>query len=462
MQDLMNDASLNDLNNNLQYNINTRALYGNSYADFVEDFEVSECKYYSEAQVKTKLNSMEDFLSIFSLNCRSIHSNQNQIGDMIDSINEFKLNISIITLQEVWYRNTDLSFGGFKLFSKCRTGNSRVAGGGVGFLINNNLQAEILENNFFLEHIHEAICARVCVKNLKFVIVSLYRPPSNSARDITDFFNMFNDLLDYLADLNTPAFITGDLNLDLFKLRDLNSNSTTLFESLIANGFVSTIGRATRIAINSATLLDIIGVRGFIQNLTISGVMTSTISDHYVPFNVFNLNFKTKKDPQYFDKRTFSQQNMNNFTLSLAFEGWDTVLSSNVVNEASAFFIDKFIHYYNEHIPKKRVRFNKRTMPINKWQFKGLLKCRLKKLNLEAFSKTSDATAEDVKNYTDYRNNYNRAASKAKKIYYRKRVRDAGKDSKKLWDILKESMGEKKDANEVEFLEVGGIKIEWN
>ena len=130
------------------------------------------------------------------------------------------------------------------------------------------------------------------------------------------------------------------------------------------------------------------------------------------------------------------------------------------MNEASAFFIDKFIHYYNEHIPKKRVRFNKRTMPINKWQFKGLLKCRLKKLNLEAFSKTSDATAEDVKNYTDYRNNYNRAASKAKKIYYRKRVRDAGKDSKKLWDILKESMGKKKDANEVEFLEVDGIKIE--
>jgi hypothetical protein len=116
MQDLMNDRAVDDLNNNLAYNIGTRALYGNSFADFVADFEVAECKYYSEAQVKSKLNSMKDFISIFSLNCRSLYANANQIGDMIDSINESNLNISVITLQEVWYRNTDLLFDGFKLF----------------------------------------------------------------------------------------------------------------------------------------------------------------------------------------------------------------------------------------------------------------------------------------------------------------------------------------------------------
>jgi hypothetical protein len=274
------------------------------------------------------------------------------------------------------------------------------------------------------------------------------------------FFNMFNDFLDYLSDLNLPVILTGDLNLDMFKLSDLNSYPTSLFETLVSNGFVTTISRATRITLNSSTLLDIFGVRGFIQNLRLTGVMTSTISDHYVPFNIFNLDFSTTKPPQYFDKRSFTETNLNNFTLSLAFEDWNEVLASDNVNVSTALLIDKFLLHYNTQIPIKRVRFNRRTMPINKWQFKGLLKSRLKKLNLETLSKHKDATNIDVKRYSDYRNHYNRAASGAKRIYYKKRVVKAGKDAKKLWQILRESMGLQKKNNNVEFLEVGGVKIE--
>jgi exonuclease III len=216
MQDNIVDLSVDDLNSDPRYSMHTRALYGNVFSDLVTDFDIPDCQFYNEIQVINKLKTMNDYLSIFSLNCRSIFSNQGHVGDLIDSFNRNEgAYISILTLQELWCNVTQLNFPGYKYFSKCRS-NTRGSGGGVGLLIKDSFQTEILENNYFLAHIHESLTARVSINNFKFLVISLYRPPDNSRTAIRQFFEMFNDFLDYLSDLGLPVFLTGDLNLNFF------------------------------------------------------------------------------------------------------------------------------------------------------------------------------------------------------------------------------------------------------
>ncbi len=186
--------------------------------------------------------------------------------------------------------------------------------------------------------------------------------------------------------MNIPFFITGDFNLDLFKIGDLNSNSTRLIELLTYNGIINTITKATCITRTSHTLLDIIGVGNFINNLNFSGVLTTQISDHYLLLNAFRLRKKPKdrNESEFYTKRLMGEDNLNSLNDALFRTDWSPVLNSNNTNVAYSIFLKKFLTLYNEHCPITKMKKNKRRMPIQPWMTPHLLRCRLRKDELHS------------------------------------------------------------------------------
>ena len=457
----MND--LVGLNNNSRMDLKSECFYGSLYKDFLNDFSPTECKFYDEKQIKSTLNSYDyDYLSCFSINCQSILSNYNNITNFIDALTFNKSKISVIFCQETWH-NLSINFDGFVFINKART-YSR--GGGVAMFINNEIQYELIDDSSFYEEcIFECITAKIFIDSEEFLISSFYHPPSKRgiSKDITDriFLEKLSEYLHFLNSFNVPTFFGSDTNADLFQIDNLNSMATKMFEILSFDGFINAITKATRITLNSQTLIDIIGSKDYISNLVLNGVCTTQIADHLIPFNIFRLKKSNKKSKpnEYFTKRTFTDGKLNAFKTALAIQDWRIVLNEkNCVSSAYGKFISIFMSLFDRHVPKQKIKFNRRTMALSRFMSKGLMRSRLTKQKLYIkFLKT--LLPLHWTNFTTFRNLYNKLCRKARILTIRKDLKDSNGSSKKLWKILKENIGMTKKETKIDHLLVNGEKI---
>ena len=437
-------------------------IYGDYFNDFENEFGIN-CVFSDEQGVIQKIKTFnENLLSIFSLNCQSLHSKFDNIVSTIDSFSTNEIHLNALCFQELWLNN-DANMDNYRInnydwYTKLR---KKSRGGGVGILVSKYYKVDKLFDKFcFKENILESICLKLTYKNSKFCILNCYRPPNQSNDEIEEFFEIFLDLIDKISAMNLPYFITGDFNFDLFKLNNLNSNSMRIIEAFSFNGIINTITRATRITNHSATLLDLFGVGNFIQNLMSSFVLTTQISDHLPILNVFRIDKVNKpKLPDFFEKRELNDENFDSLNYALYHTDWNNVLNQNDVNLAYNNFQKTFLKLFNEKCPVRKKRKNKRTQPQQPFMSDHLLRCKLHRDSLHRnFLKNISPENEQI--YKVYRNNYNRQVRKAKTDYYRKQIRDANGDGKKLWKTLKEVIGFNKISSECSYLQVGPNKIE--
>ena len=112
----------------------------------------------------------------------------------------------------------------------------------MGILVSKYYKVDKLFDRFsFKENILESVCLKLSYNGLKFCSLNCYRPPNQSNDEIEEFFELFLDLIDKIAALNIPYFITGDFNFDLFKINNVNSNSMRIIESFSFNGIINTV-----------------------------------------------------------------------------------------------------------------------------------------------------------------------------------------------------------------------------
>ena len=455
------DRSILELNEDLRLDLKCQVLYGNNYLEFVEDFNLPSCDYYSEESIKDFMNSTNTkYLSTFSINIQSILSKYNDISLFIDNLNSGKSKVNILAMQEIWH-SVDLTFNGYQYFKKNRAIGS---GGGVGFLISKGIAVTVMsDEEFFRDRIYECITLNITISNQKFILLNIYRPPNtpgitrNAA--INDFLEILEAHLDFLSNHNIPIIIFSDFNINLFKLNQPNSEASSLFNSLISNAFIPTISKATRVTNNTFSLIDNIACKDIIGKVDLCGIIPTNISDHYMLVNLIQLKNPPKNSHKSssHSKRTFNAENLEKFRTELAITDWREVMNEKTdVDRAYTIFIEKFLNIMNKNIPLKPVNNRERNTPINQHMDKELRKCRLKKRQLFLASKNS---LEDAERYRSYRNNFNRANRKAKKLHYRERILDAGGNSKKLWDVLKDTMGTSKKDTRIEYIETEGTKI---
>ncbi len=441
-------------------------MYANFSSDLFDDLNI-ECKYYSEESFTNLLSTLsKDYLAMCSLNCQSLNSKHVDINNFLTHLEMKNENMHFLGIQEVWQAhliNPNLiKFKGYKLFTKTRV-NSR--GGGVGFIIRDYFHCEELYENFFVENIFEIMVLKVKYLGNEYILLNCYRPPHNSNSDLKSFFEFFDNLLDQIHQdhNNTPLFVFGDYNINLFAAAaDPSGPAARFLETLAFNGILNLVSRATRVTLDSFSLIDIIGTNCFFSDLVGAGVICTDISDHYMPFSVFSTtNSKPPSKPSFFNKRIINDTNLANFKNSLLEHEWENVHNSSNPTEAYSFFIDKFLELYNFHLPVKKIKFNSRTMPKLPYINDEILKCRLFKQKLSRTAKNSRSHL-DESIYRRYRNQYNRAVQRSKKNFYRSKLRKAAvnKDSKSLWNSLKDLLGLHKTKSNVDFLEISGERIE--
>ena len=144
---------------------------------------------------------------------------------------------------------------------------------------------------------------------------------------------------------------------------------------LVVLYLVSTILKPTRITETSATIIDNImtNPNGKIK----TGIIVTDITDHFPTVFYKNLNMLKQKsnttNNKYVYRRNHSEDNVSRFKNSLSrvngVRYW-MVLMQIVTNN----FFNKFNYLYDECIPMKKSKTNRKKVPQSPWITKDLLK----------------------------------------------------------------------------------------
>ena len=249
------------------------------------------------------LESIEKRLSktsfnITHINCRSLNKHYAEIQTLC-----YILKPTLMALTETWLKNDQVNFKfpGYKLITKNR---DERPGGGVGFLVKETINFQSVECNF-ISSTFEYIHIKLCYKETKLNICSIYRPPN------TKPLNFIEELSDFLSCTLKPKkrfIVAGDFNIDLNKKDKISSLFVNMMQSF---SFLPVIQRATRTTSTTSSTIDNLFVNFSLEH-SFSSVITYDISDH-MPILLSIGNFpKTHHQAPYL-ARNFSEKNKKHF-----------------------------------------------------------------------------------------------------------------------------------------------------
>jgi hypothetical protein len=396
-----------------------------------------------------------------SINIQSLQSKHEHLSSIICDLEKNGAHIEVIALQEIWNINYPelLIIDGYKpLMYKKRRG---MRGGGVGFYIKNNLNAEIIEHlSPFEEKIIEALTITISYpdSNKHVLCTSVYRSNGiihnvTSSQQMERFMSKFTELLDSIQQTKKESYIFIDSNIDLLNLRNLSvSNYMNL---IIEKSFLQGISKATRMQNDSKTLIDHILFNTECESLS-SGVIVSDVSDHFFTFIVPpNRRKNVVHNHQSIYSRNYSLQNLNNFKITLGTMDWTSVLSCVDVNLAYSEFWSKYKTCHDLHFPLSRKRFNKNIHKRQPFITNGLLISRNTKIKLHKKA-VADPSVGNIQRYKTYKTLYCRILRGAKKMYYTSKLNENLKNPKKTWETLNEILGKNKKKDDVSQINIEG------
>lgn len=444
-----------DVLNFLNSNPNFDLLNNNSFFESFNDL-MPDCKYESIDSLDNNLSNEKLFC--VSMNCQSLRAKYVAITNLIDSMKIKSINPCLINCQEIWKTDSfPCNISGFNFFSKSR---SQGQGGGVGIYVRDDIHAEQLnKESLFIDNIYESIAIKIDIPKVKkFIAVSLYRPNHHNdlsySNQLEQFFIHLTNHLSSLKKQPLPVYFFTDSNIDLLKYdNDVNS---THFNDLLSNfGFYHIISKATRIYGESHTLIDHVFTSDNCNQIHNSGVIIDGVSDHFHPFVTINQKKLLNKNNNLRQFRNFSVSNKDSFKALLQQESWSNVLESNDPNESANLFINTFLDKFHSSFPLQYEKVNRRYKPINKFMTPGLLKSRRTKLKLANKAKLNPSF-QNKRKYTIYRNAYNSAIKKSKKLTFNADIEATNGNSKKVWNVINENLNKSSKKNNV----VGPILID--
>jgi len=224
-----------------------------------------------------------------SINIQSLMSKHEQLVTEIHEMLQNGIQIDAICIQETWdIRCPELvNIPGFKplLFKKRRD----MRGGGVGIYIREELNGHILENlSPFETKIFESVTIQLTypATGKSILLTSAYRSNGvlrnvTQAQQFERFFNKFGELTAQLQQKNKESYIFIDANINLLDLAP--ENTSNYMNTLLANGFLQGVFKASRMQNRSKSLIDHILFNTFNGNIY-TGTLISDTSDHFFTF----------------------------------------------------------------------------------------------------------------------------------------------------------------------------------
>ena len=307
-------------------------------------------------------------------------------------------------------------------------------GGGVSIYVHKSLQGTVLPDiSIQLPHI-ECLFLRVETSKVNFIVGMIYRPPNAS---VSEFLLSLEQILESITATQTHAcYLMGDFNINLL---DIEKNMQELVNLFYCNLFFPTITKPTRVTRSSATLIDHMWTNDM-QNYITSGIIYSSISDHFPIFSLFSVpNSNVNCSPAKILKRLFSNNSINNFKIELSDYHWEPELCNLTTNEAFEKYFKIFLVLYNKNFPIKEVTIKEKHLgkPYITPAIQTSIKHRNKLQKLFAkWPLTHEVT------FKQYRNRLTSLIRKAKENYYKSKLEQAN-DSKKKWELINGILGRK-------------------
>ena len=357
-----------------------------------------------------KFNKMfNNKFSILSQNVRSLARNGEKLKELVT-----RTHPSVVGLQEIW--KGDLSVDGYKTIFKER--DSR--GGGVGFLVAEEYQFNLIKSNIDF--------------NLEFIIIeiessfyiSTYIPHrGNAEADLKTLTQEIRNLS------KKEIFLMGDFNIDLLKEDFLANKFHAFMQDL---NLYPTIGRPTRT--KSLSLLDNILTNTSKQIAT--GILPTSISDHMTIYVTTDRQKCTHKT--IIKKHIYSHENVGNLKTLMKYENCDDLEDLPSEQKCNK-FNEIFMGNLNLCCPEIEFERRKDKTKLEKWFPNGLLVSRKKKEKyLKKLAKKANPSY-NWKYYTDYVNLYYKVVRVAKAKYWQAFFEENYTNMKVIWQETNKALG---------------------
>ena len=210
-------------------------------------------------------------------------------------------------------------------------------------------------------------------------------------------------------------FLTGDCNNNLLNY-NLDSNVAKFLDNLIAEGYLPLTTHPTRLASRTATLLDFISAKNINMDFS-TGILTSSIADHFPLFINFKCSYTSSKNKNYVF-RDFSEDKIEEFKARLSVLDWGDVLNIKYCQESFTAINNKINKHHEEIFPLKQGRINKACTPIQPWMTPGLINSRKSKEKLFA-KKCRKPNFTNNDKFSDFNSIYKKLCRAAKNLYFK-------------------------------------------
>ena len=411
---------------------------------------IDHSKYYNDNDFRNVLQSGSE-ISILNLNCLNLKTRFDKLKLFLADVDPYS-HITCITIQGTCFdENTDLAFysiPGYTLISDAYRISSHC---GVAIYVHNDFSyVRTLMN--IISPVFENIAieiSRNSTDNTKYLISTVYRPPTGLIEDLSTFINDFSIFLVNVQNRYRKAYVCGDININLLKINE-NNHFNSFYESVTSHGFMPQITLPTRLSDTCDTLIDNIFTNNLEKKHT-NCILTRVISDHQMTCCILPDN-KTRKNM----KILVEVENVNEFNLSNI---RNELIEINIFEKLNLNIHDDPNHNYQivstiltdlktKHIPKKIRRFNKRKDKKEKWMTNELLMQINTKNDMYVDWKSNSNNLESYQikkiNFKTYERIVDKKIEETKKKYYYDTFRNHKNCMKNTWKTINETLGKNK------------------
>ena len=396
--------------------------------------------------------------SIMHVNARDLKCNMDLLCCNLKTL---KHEFSLIGISETW---TDLStesmihIPGYDKIIRSRVGRK---GGGVGLLINSNLNVAIKDRpdlECIDSSIFESLFVQISqpsINHTKDIIVGVvYRPPNSN---VCRFIESFSKIIENIINENRPCYILGDFNIDLLKN---NNYSQKFLNQLFSYGFYPKIDRVTRPA--SGTLIDNIFTNTHDTDSK-SGIWIASIADHLPIYITIPNCVLTSAQPKtlcdnFIHKRLYTPENMSKFKSYLSSVDWSRVYNAAGTNNKYSEFLDTVSSAHDLCFPLTKLKINPRQ-ESKPWITPSILKSIRKKNTMYKQYLKNRSSSTLLEKYKTYKNKLTSVLRIAEKDYYSTKLMHVKDNMGKTWKVINSMTNRNSNWNKITQIEVNNTKI---
>ena len=380
--DNLNFKNLNEIVNNGN-EINDDYEKDNDFnQDFprLNNFDSGDFDYYTISKFNSlcsKLNNSS--LKVVHFNLRGINKNYDNLVVYLNSL-DYSLDIICLSECHIKLGESDIDNRYNMIGYDKHIVYSSIKFGGCIIYSKTKYQAKLVEpltkTTDSCDHLFIEIPKS---KNNKRIIIGCYyRHCRKSKYDINKFIDDFENSLDSKLLRKCKIILTGDFNIDLFKV-NVDNDVSTFFNSILSNNMECHILKPTRIQyyanslqIRSATLIDQICSNLHEFNCTAGNLYYSN-SDHFGNFvifeNVFNFKNYSKQTCEPIYRRNFSKIDNEKLVHDMNSIDWssDVCCEDLDLNECTENLINHIQDLCDRHAPLVQISKRKLKYSHKPW-----------------------------------------------------------------------------------------------